>query len=104
MLKLTENNKQLGTVEVSVAHRFSVGLQNTGREKLSISRIQPHCGSCTSALALNNEIPAGGSTVLNIVFTPTSTAFQTTKGIDIYFNGPDLQSEKITYSFSAKVI
>lgn len=106
MLQLTENNKQIGTVNVNTANKFSVGLLNTSLEKITVTNLQPSCGSCTAAIMANgkNEIEPGSTGTVNITFTPNSTAFQTTKSLSIFFTGSDLKQQKIVYSFTAKVI
>lgn len=72
-LKLTENEKNLGTLHLGVPHTFNVGIQNTASSNVAINSIATGCHKCTKAQVSTGTIGPGQTITLTVTFTPKST-------------------------------
>lgn len=98
MLVSNQQNIALGRVKVGEARKMKYTINNTGSSLIKIEGIHLGCGRCTTASMDANQLQAGESSTLNVVFTPDSTGGQV-KNVTVKYTGGTL-----TVKFSAEVI
>lgn len=98
MLKSNPSTIPLGTLRIGSSNSFKYKITNDSDKPVKINTIQVGCGSCTTAYADAQSIPAGETTELNVNFKPNSTGMQV-KTVRIFYDGGSLEVK-----FSATVI
>ncbi len=102
MLVSTVENVDLGTVKLGQPYRFKYKLINNGDKVVKIENVVLGCGSCTEVEPIMPYIGVGGSTDVQVTFTPNSTGINNKRISVNYLNGTNLE-EPLILKFSALV-
>lgn len=73
MLKLSENQRDLGKIRIRQPKPFTINIVNPTDHDIEITEIRRGCGKCTQARVETNTVKANSSIPLYITFTPDST-------------------------------
>lgn len=73
MLKLSENQRDLGRIRIHQPKSFTINIVNPTDHDIEVTDIRRGCGKCTQARIDTNVVKANSSIPLHITFTPDST-------------------------------
>ena len=89
MLVAKNQEINLGTLRLGVAHHFQYELENKSAKDIYVDKIILGCHACTSASIRSNKIAPNETGTIEVTFTPGSTG-NNSKSISIVYGGTNV--------------